>query len=581
MQSLGKFKPKLSQILVGVATGLLLLAVACGTAATATPPPTSAPTSGTPFGTAGPTPSVAPMPTSAPTGPVVNPGKLTWMIGSFGNERFDYTIAQGGTDYSRLLHGFAISSSVENGRRVMVPGILTKWELSSDSLSWILTIRKGVKFHDGTEVTAEDVVWSFQHIMGPQAATYALSGATLSPIMDRIEKTGPDQVTVTTKTPAVDFPARVSEALGGWTGQVLPKRATLHDENEEAAYDRNPIGAGIMKLVKHVPVEVMSFERFADYYYQPAYGLPEDRRVRFTTLDLRLVPEEATRVAALQAGDADIAPVSLGTRKQVEAGGGRVVFGEEGSYFEFRQLGCWKPQFPCHDKRVRQALNYAIDKQVMQNQLYGAEVMQAKGWRNVTPSTIGYSPELAPYPYDPAKARQLLAEAGYPAGKGFGKLVIDTWRATALPLMPEAAQLIADTWRRELGLDVEVKVGDEAALKTTAQGSEELHGHIWLRDNETTVDPASALRSYYINRRNDQAHDDPELLALAKEAVAVVDPVEREKVLNKTYLRLRDEAYDIALGYVNIPWGIGPRVLTWEPYPLAFYPTALHTITFK
>jgi peptide/nickel transport system substrate-binding protein len=140
--------------------------------------------------------------------------------------------------------------------------------------------------------------------------------------------------------------------------------------------------------------------------------------VNFTLLDLRLVPEEATRVAALRAGDADIAPVSIGARRQVEAGGGRVVFGEEGVYFFARQYGCWKPQFPCHDKRVRQALAYAINKEVMQNQLYGGpEVMQVKGWGAVTPSTLGYSPDLDPFPFDPVKARQLLAEAGYPVGK--------------------------------------------------------------------------------------------------------------------------------------------------------------------
>ena len=162
--------------------------------------------------------------------------------------------------------------------------------------------------------------------------------------MDRIEQTGPDRVSVTTKTPVSDFPSSISEATGVWTGVVYPKRATLHDLQEEAAYDRNPIGAGIMRLVKHVPAASMAFERFPDFYYQPKNGFPIDKRVNFTLLDLHQIPEEATRVAALRAGDADIAPVSLPTRKQVEAGGGRLVFGQEGIASYIKQYGCFKPQ---------------------------------------------------------------------------------------------------------------------------------------------------------------------------------------------------------------------------------------------
>lgn len=79
---------------------------------------------------------------------------------------------------------------------VTIPGIATKWEISSDGLTTTFTIRKGVKFHDGMEVTAEDVLWTLQHYMGPQARDYAKGSVAInySTIMDRIEQTGPDQV---------------------------------------------------------------------------------------------------------------------------------------------------------------------------------------------------------------------------------------------------------------------------------------------------------------------------------------------------------------------------------------------------
>jgi peptide/nickel transport system substrate-binding protein len=566
----------------------LVLAVACGSAPAAPESTTAPATEPTAAPVESPTAQPTPIPEMAapPADVEVNPGKVTWMTGDFGSERFDAAFGGFGKQYAQLIHGYLIGSDVAEERRVLAPGIATDWSLSGDGLTWTLTVRNGAKFHDGTDVTAEDVLWTLQHIMGPQAGDYVSGGnaISISKLMDRIEQTAPDQVSVTTKSPFVTFSLTISEA-GGFAGAVLPKRATLHDVEEELAYDRNPIGAGIMRLVNHVPASLMSFERFDDYYHQPKNGFATDKRVKFTTFDLWLAPEEATRAAALRAGEADIAPITLATKQQVEAGGGRVVFGQEGAIFFIQQLGCFKPQFPCSDKRVRQALQYAIDKELMRDELYGGpEVMQVKGWTHVTPSTLGYSPDLDPYPFDPDKARQLLADAGYPGGKGFAKLIVNTHVSAAMPLLPESAQLVADMWRRELGLDVEVKIGDKTALKEAAQLTEDLQGQIYWRDDDTLYDASEDLRvgKYWGGDRGpDQAHDDPELIALAAKTDAVLDPVQREKALNVAYQRFHEEAHWIGLGYANIPWGVGPRIQTWQPYPLAQYPTALHTITLK
>ena len=578
---------------------LLVLAVACGTSTTpdTTAPDTTAPDTTAPDTTA---PEVASVPTAVPEAKAepaapaadveVHPGKLTWMIGNFGHERFDPTYGSSeGHDYGRLVHAFLISSEVQDGRRVSVPGIVTKWEVSSDGLTWIYTIREGVQFNDGTEVTVEDVLWSLQHTTGPESKEFVVSPSYKAFLMDRIEQTGPDQISSITTEPISDFPLSDAEASGNWRGIVLPKRETLHDVELDAAYDRDPIGAGIFKLVKHVPSDSMTFERFDDYYHQPKNGYSTDLRPKFTTLDLRLVPEEATRVAAMRAGEADIAPITMSSKKQVEAGGGRVVFGEEAAYFRVLQMGCMKPQFPCHDLRVRQALNYAIDKELMRDTLYGGpSVMQVKGWSSISPSTIGYSPELDPVSYDPDKARSLLAEAGYktpdnPSGKDFGELIINTYVSPSLPLMPEAAQLVAEFWKRELGVDAEVRVGDQSALKKSCRLTEDCYGQILFRDNETKVDGVGSIRSVYGYRpdRFDIVHDDQELFDLVQQALTVFEPVAREQALNSTYRRIREEHYHVGLGYMNVPWAVGPRVLTWEPYPLAFYPSAIHTITLK
>lgn len=574
---------RLFTVLLGLT---LVLALACGTAATAIPAPTSAPqpTAVQPSASApAPVPTAKPAPTVKPATTTVHPGKLTMMAGDFANQRFDNAFSNGqpGARYYRLiLHGFLTSTSE---KREMVPGIASKWGLSPDGLTWTFTIRKGVKWHDGSELTTEDVLWSWQHFAGPQAFEYVLhtTPMRLSRGMEKIEMSGPDQVSVTTKVPFTEL-GLVSSEAGDFTFHVMPKRAALHDEAAEAAYQNNPIGAGPLKLVKFVPAYSMSFERFEDYYYQPKNGFPEDRRVNFKSFDLILVPEESTRVAALRAGDADIVPASLATQKQVEAGGGRILLGEEGLVVEARHRGCWDPKYPCHDKRVRQALDYAINKELMRDKLYGGpNIFQTKGWYAITSSTIGYTPELDPRPFDPNKARQLLVDAGYPGGKGFGKLFINTWPSTAMPLQPEAAQLAAEFWRKELGLDVEVRVAESSG--TTAKfRSGELDGQILWREDETGLDALVSMSSRYGDPKSlTRTHEDPELFKLVQETLRTVDPVKRAEAQKKMYVRLRDESYHIGVGYVNIPWAVGPRVVTWSPYPLSSYPSAIHTITLK
>jgi ABC-type transport system substrate-binding protein len=231
---------------------------------------------------------------------------------------------------------------------------------------------------------------------------------------EKIEQIGPNQISITMKNADVGFAGLISDTSGSCQGMVLPRHqwgadalAKVHDKPLMEAYDQKPVAAGPVKLLKHVAEELMAFERFDDYY-------DKERMVSFRTLDLRKVPEEATRAAALRAGEADIAPISLATRKQVEAGGGRLVFGQEATYLYIRTMGGWDTRFPQSKKEVRQAMSYALDLKTMQSELWGLEIFSPRGWLYVTPSAIGYSPELDPFPYDPNKARQLMAQAGYP-----------------------------------------------------------------------------------------------------------------------------------------------------------------------
>jgi ABC-type transport system substrate-binding protein len=186
-----------------------------------------------------------------------------------------------------------------------------------------------------------------------------------------------------------------------------------------------------------------------------------------------------------------------------------------------------------------------------------------------------------PWPFDPAKARQLLADAGYPGGKGFGKLIVNTYPGTSMPLQVEAAQLGADFWRRELGLDVEVKVGDLVGI-TKREKAGELNGQIRWGEQDARLDPTGGTATRYGDLKSiTRMAEDPELIRLVQDMVHIIDADKRTEVSKKLFVRLADEKYELAIGYVNVPWAVGPRVLTWRPYRLSQWPSALHTITLK
>ncbi len=568
---------------------ILLLAVGCGAAATATPvakpavTATAAPnaTLAAPAPVGAATPTAVPATVAKPQAPVVNPGKVTFMVGGFGNERFTFSVGSGaGNTYARLLHGFLLTT---NEKLELIPGIASAWNLSPDGKTWTFTVRDGLTFHNGQPITAADVNYTWLYDFGPDSLGHSTSGKSQSIAKNtaKIEQTGLKTVTLTTKNADSALAEVISEASADWFG-VLPKQEKLFDADLERAYDTNPVGAGIMKLTRRVPQASMEFERFDDYYFQSKNGFPQDRRVNFKSLDLRLIPEEATRVAALRAKEADIAPISLATRKQIEGAGGRIVFGPEGFYIAMDFRGAWNADVPFSKKQVRQAMAYALDLKVFQNNLFGAEVLVPKGFTWATPSSLGYSPDLDPFPYDPAKARQLLADAGYPGGKGFGQLKINTWVSTAAPFLPESAQLAADMWKKELGLDVVVVIGDQANITRIRNTEGGLRGEVRWHDNEARRDGASIIRSSYGTLTNgSRAHEDASLYKLVDETLAVIDPAKKPEAFNKLYKVLRDEQYYISVGYVNVPWGVGPRVAQWTPAPMASYPSGMHTLVLK
>jgi peptide/nickel transport system substrate-binding protein len=576
---------------------LAMLAVACGSSAVQEPPaaqkeatPKAAVKEATPKAAVKDVPAAAvvvatPVPAPKQSLPVVNAGKLTIMVPDFSTERFDrvWTAGEGANAYMIYLHSALVES---DANRKMVPGIASEWSLSSDGKSYSFKIRKGVKFHDGTELTPEDALWTYQHSFGAQALDYAVGSGYLkaAKIIDQISLTEPDVLTISFTKPYLDHGPGESNAGISPTG-IMPGRVALNDTEVSEAFDRDPIGAGSMMLTDQTPQSSMTFERFDDHYYQPANGLPEDRRPQFQNLELVLVSELATRVAALRAGEADIVPVQLSAKSQVEAGGGRLVFIAEGVAYDNPWIHCWAMAagHPCKNKQVRQALNYAINKEVIRDKLYGGpDVFSIGGLGFITPSVQGYTSGLDPFPFDPDKARQLLAEAGYPGGVGFPTAVkLNAAPSGVIPFLVETAQYVGDSWKKELNIPVEVIVHDYSAMKKKRR-TDELDGEIYFSRKAVAIDPTvNVFRFYGSDEEDKRRGHDLELMQRVKDATHIVDQQARAKAFQKVLPEVLDEALTLNLGYVNTPWAVGPRVEAWEPWPLTDYASAIWTVKLK
>jgi len=505
---------------------------------------------------------------------------------AWGNERFDNIHTPGGgNNYLKFMHADGVNGD-KFGK--LIPGIIETWEIAPDGMAWTFGVKEPgvVKFHDGSDLTIDDAVWTYQHAWskGCLESCTNIGNPNTSSAVEKIEKTGTNELTIFMELIDSGFVFQQMSELGPDVEGIHPKRDKIYDVAAEEAFDKNPIMAGQMSFVELKPAERISLKRFDDYYYQPANGYPEDRRMQFETLDILLVPEEATRAAAITTGEADVTILSLDTRQQLEDGGGRMIFGEQGVYWWvfFPHQYVDPDSTPFSKKNIRRAMSHALDKQLMMDGLYGgSEVAVAKGFGAITPNTTGYSDDLDPLPYDPDLARQILADEGYPGGEGFGKVIVNTYVSTALPFLPESAQVAATMWEKELGLEVEVNVGDETSIKK-AWTSGDLQGQILWRDNEARVDAAGITRAVWGTADGSlRFHEDADLFARVAEGIGDFNPDTRTKSLNDLFKVMHDYHHELAIGYVNIPWAVGPRVADWQPWPLAFFPSAPWTLSLK
>lgn len=284
------------------------------------------------------------------------------------------------------------------------PYLAESTELSPDGLALTFRIRPGVTWHDGTPVTADDVVWSAEMYMNPDLA---FANAQYFQFVERVEKS--DDATV-----VFHFNAVHSDALADFLEWEPMPRHLLEDvgaaEMRSAPFNRNPVGNGPFRFVSWTPNQQAVFEANPDF----VLGRPNLDRVVF-----RVIPEQTTELTELLTGRVDlIRGVQPSEARRVEASEGVRLLSNPSRSYTFLAWNTEDPLFS--DARVRRALTMAIDRQRIVDALlfgYGRVAVS-----DVLPFQWQFDEDLEPWPHDPERARQLLAEAGWSDGDGDGVL---------------------------------------------------------------------------------------------------------------------------------------------------------------
>ena len=299
------------------------------------------------------------------------------------------------------------------------PGLAASWAASEDGKTLTLKLRAGAKFSDGSPVTVDDVVWSLNRARDPKAGIWNFMLASI----DAVSAPAPDTVVLALKHPDLSLPA----ALATFNSAILPSKLFeaqpgKTDEEKARAFSEHPVGAGPFMLASWQRGTQMVLKRNPYYWGKDETG---ESLPYLDEVDLKIVPDDATRILQLQAGQIDAAEfIPYARVKELQGNAALSMELFPSTKVDFLQLNA-RPKLldgtlnPLSSEKVRQALNYAVNKRaIIQIVTHGLGTPLHSYMASTTPL---YADTGEAYPFDPKKAKVLLSEAGY--GDGFNLTV--------------------------------------------------------------------------------------------------------------------------------------------------------------
>jgi len=410
------------------------------------------------------------------------------------------------------------------------PSLAESWQESKDHLTYTFTLRKNVRFHNGEPVTAEDVKFSWDRYKGASATL-------LKDKVKEVQVLGPTQVRFVLKEPWPDFMTFYGTTASG-AAWIVPKKYV--QQVGEDGFKTAPIGAGPYKVVSFKPGVEIVMEAF-DGYWRKA---PSVKR-----LVMRSMPEETTRAAALRNGEVDIVYLLTGpTADAIRKTPGLTLKAPLLSGAFWLELPeQWDPKSPWHDARVRQAASLAIDRQAV-NQAETLGFSRLTG--SIVPRIFQYAVHFEPPAYDPARARKLLADAGYPNGFDGGNF----YPFPPYNSMGEAIQ----GYLQAVGIRTATRTMERAAY-FSAWREKKLHGVILVisaafGNAATKIEPYATTNGIYAYGSL------PEIDELYARQGRELDAKKREALLGQIQKLLVEKTINVPIYELAFIWGVGPRV---------------------
>ena len=426
----------------------------------------------------------------------------------------------------------------------MAPSLAESWSMSPDGLVYEFVLRKGARFHTGEPVTADDVKFSFERYRG-------ISAKMLKEKVAAIEAPDAGRVRFRLKQPWPDFMTFYGTPATG-AAWIVPRKYV--ERVGEEGFKKAPVGAGPYRFVSFTPGVELVLEA-TDAYWRKT---PSVKRLVFKS-----APDVATRLVMLKSGDADLAyglPGELGAEVQRTPGLTlRPTPFTSTHWLLFADQ--WDASSPWHDRRVRLAATHAVDRQAI-NQAESLGFSKITG--SIIPTSFDFYWQPPVHPFDPAKAKQLLAEAGYPKGFEAGDLWCDvstTGASEAVLNYLQAAGI--KTKLRPLERAGFLKAYQEKKLKNLIYSISGICGNAATRIEAFTAGSGIYAYGGY-----------PDIDGLFREQAGELDPKKREAILHRIQQLMHEKVMYLPIWQLAVLNGYGPRVAESGLGLIADYPWA-------
>jgi ABC-type transport system substrate-binding protein len=476
-------------------------------------------------------------------------GTLTVAVATFGNERWLPNLYPGAEDVVLKPWGEnLLTRDPKTGE--LAPMLAERWKVADGGRTWTFYLRKGVRFHNGTEFTAEDVKFTFASIAKEGSAS------SLAPefrAIKSMEIENPHTISVHFDKPSVAFGNKVTQGLFASVAFIHSKKH-IEAVGEQGA-ERNPVATGPFKFVEHVRGDRIVYEAVENHWR----ATPHWKRLVFLK-----VPEPATRMAMLRAGSVDVIEIGGEYVEELRKVGGRTLVMPNVAPTYDRTVPWAQPDAE-RARKVRLALNLAVDKHAIMQRMLGGLGSVVGSWLSYPTDQWTSETLKKPYPYDPAKARALLTEAGYP--KGFDV----TMNLTAWPgrgYLPDVGEAVATYWEK-IGVKVKRRPVDRAVF--SADFRARAYSGVTLAYAAPLVGPEPwevLIRAGYTKAALNLFIEHPKLDEFLERLATEPSYAERVRIMrDEMGPWLYEYVPGVAIGAAHNIAGVGPKVGEWPLIP--------------